>query len=860
MAATGDTNALGYLVLHRGAALTVTGAGSLVQLDRGLSMSEAGSLTISHGAQLTGGANVAPNDAPELSDTLIGTYIVASGETSNRSTVTVTGSGSLLTQARDLYVGYWPERFATLQILDGARVEDRNGGMGHPDAALGYQYATQSDVLVRGAGSHWQNHGDLTIGTSGGQVTVDQGGLITNVNGTLRLGTVTVTGASSRWDNSGNLFVEGNAINVTAAGQLNDVNGTVSGGIVTVDGLDSRWNNLADLTVTGGEIRIQNSGEVLDNNGKAAGYISIVGLGARWTNRLDFTVGHSGRFGEVVVSAGGLITNRLGIVGTGYGQGSYSNGRMIVTGSGSQWQNAADVWVGQGGAKGLLQILDGGAVSALAGFVSDGDGDNDVLIDGAGSTWSLARSLTVGIGQAGAGLVNGGVAVANGGTLASHGGKIGSINPEGYGGTGSVTVSGSGSHWINSDTVEIGAAVFGQLTVQAGGTVTGLSATPAGPAVVGGATTTTGGLRVGRGTLTVDGAGSTFSYNGPMHVGVNTGTGTVNITGGGRVSTGAVMAAEGFSQMGNTILTVTGQGSRWDVGGDFSLSTNLGFGTLNVNSGGTLNIDGNLSLATNSGNGGTLNIDSGGTVKAGGTLTIGSYGQVNLGVGATLDVQAVSFQSGGQFRWNSGTLHVGTFSGNLVNQGGTLAPGHSAGTTAVAGNYTQQAGAALEIEIGGTGQGTQFDFVNVTGNALLAGELRLTLIDGFIPDPAQTFAVFAANTLAGVFTNVDNGRRLATSDGGGSFLVHYGPGSTIDPTQIVLSDFVRVVPSDFDQDGDVDLTDFQAFQGCFNGPNRPYAQPNCAASDFDADNDVDLSDFQVFQACFNGPNRPPTCE
>jgi hypothetical protein len=66
-------------------------------------------------------------------------------------------------------------------------------------------------------------------------------------------------------------------------------------------------------------------------------------------------------------------------------------------------------------------------------------------------------------------------------------------------------------------------------------------------------------------------------------------------------------------------------------------------------------------------------------------------------------------------------------------------------------------------------------------------------------------------------------------------------------------------PADFDGDGDVDLADFLVFQGCFNGPNRPYAQPNCADADFDHDDDVDLADFLVFQGCFNGPNRPPPC-
>jgi hypothetical protein len=67
------------------------------------------------------------------------------------------------------------------------------------------------------------------------------------------------------------------------------------------------------------------------------------------------------------------------------------------------------------------------------------------------------------------------------------------------------------------------------------------------------------------------------------------------------------------------------------------------------------------------------------------------------------------------------------------------------------------------------------------------------------------------------------------------------------------------VASDLDHDGDVDLSDFLSFQACFNGPNRPYAQPNCADADLDHDNDVDLKDFLTFQGCFNGPNRPAKC-
>ena len=66
-------------------------------------------------------------------------------------------------------------------------------------------------------------------------------------------------------------------------------------------------------------------------------------------------------------------------------------------------------------------------------------------------------------------------------------------------------------------------------------------------------------------------------------------------------------------------------------------------------------------------------------------------------------------------------------------------------------------------------------------------------------------------------------------------------------------------------DGDIDLDDFQVFQACFNGPNRPFGggpeiAAQCACLDQDpagGDADIDLTDFQKFQNCFGGPNRPP---
>ncbi|MCK4661134.1 MAG: hypothetical protein KAV82_16560, partial [Phycisphaerae bacterium] len=59
-------------------------------------------------------------------------------------------------------------------------------------------------------------------------------------------------------------------------------------------------------------------------------------------------------------------------------------------------------------------------------------------------------------------------------------------------------------------------------------------------------------------------------------------------------------------------------------------------------------------------------------------------------------------------------------------------------------------------------------------------------------------------------------------------------------------------PADFDEDCDVDLVDYAAFQACLNGPNNPPAGGCAVDADFDDDGDVDLKDFAEFQVAFTG--------
>lgn len=68
----------------------------------------------------------------------------------------------------------------------------------------------------------------------------------------------------------------------------------------------------------------------------------------------------------------------------------------------------------------------------------------------------------------------------------------------------------------------------------------------------------------------------------------------------------------------------------------------------------------------------------------------------------------------------------------------------------------------------------------------------------------------------------------------------------------------RIVPVDFDHDGDVDLEDFGAFQLCLSGSGIPHP-PGCEAADLNQDTAVDQVDVAVFLGCLGGANLPPGC-
>ncbi|MBA3938508.1 MAG: MBG-2 domain-containing protein, partial [Planctomycetes bacterium] len=105
---------------------------------------------------------------------------------------------------------------------------------------------------------------------------------------------------------------------------------------------------------------------------------------------------------------------------------------------------------------------------------------------------------------------------------------------------------------------------------------------------------------------------------------------------------------------------------------------------------------------------------------------------------------------------------AGSLSGNLVNSGGTVAPGGAGiGTITVIGTYQQNAGGTLAIGLGGSGA-TQRDLLAVTGAAALGGTLTLALVNGYGLVDGDVFQVVQGAPRSGDFALMNGTKSSAT--------------------------------------------------------------------------------------------------
>lgn len=169
--------------------------------------------------------------------------------------VRVVGPGSQWINSGYLYVSNAGN--ATLDVENGAVVSNTMGAVGLTNV---YNGIVTGVATVKDSGSQWNNSEELTIGYNGkGFLNVENGGVVTNTDGFVARnsfypsrGNVTVTGAGSQWNSSGNLYIGGNS--------------TAKGGTATLDILDN------GKVSVGGILKVWDSGQV-----KLAGGILDVG-------------------------------------------------------------------------------------------------------------------------------------------------------------------------------------------------------------------------------------------------------------------------------------------------------------------------------------------------------------------------------------------------------------------------------------------------------------------------------------------------------------------------------------------------------------------------------------------------------
>jgi len=188
-------------------------------------------------------------------------------------------------------------------------------------------------------------------------------------------------------------------------------------------------------------------------------------------------------------------------------------------------------------------------------------------VTGPGSKWINTSSLDVG------GYGDGTLTIEAGGEVHNLSASLGTRTDS----TGAVTVTGTNSKWTNSDDIDVGGYGDGRLTIEAGGQVRNNRGH-------------IGSERFSTGTVTVTGAGSKWTNTDEQHVGYfdagaltvgYRGAGTLLVEDGAEVSNTA--AYLGRSAPGTAI--VTGAGSEWASSGALYIG-HSSTGMLTIKAGG----------------------------------------------------------------------------------------------------------------------------------------------------------------------------------------------------------------------------------------------------------------------------------
>ncbi len=176
-------------------------------------------------------------------------------------------------------------------------------------------------------------------------------------------------------------------------------------------------------------------------------------------------------------------------------------------------------------------------------------------------------------------------------------------------------------------------------------------------------------------------------------------------------------------------------------------------------------------------------------------LSADSSGEILLNSGTvTLSRVDVTVTNGGTITGGTLRLSGGTLSGTSsinasVTSAGTTSPGSNGiGVLTIDGSFTQYGAGALDIQVGGTTAGTEYDQLAVTGAVQLGGTIAISLANGFTPQVGNQFSVITYRSQSGEFSTY-GGLAYAAGD---TFQTDY---TASDFTLVAAKADVRVFPT-----------------------------------------------------------------
>ena len=435
----------------------------------------------------------------------------------------------------------------------------------------------------------------------------------------------------------------------------------------------------------------------------------------------------------------------MGSINVGYG----GTGLLTVSNDGNI--SSTNTYVGTNdGSDGTLSIENGGVLNDTNGWIGYQDGSTGrATVEG---TWTNSSGLVVGDNGTG----NGTLTIQNGGNVTNTYGYLGAAGSS----TGTATVTGNGSTW-QSTAMIVGETGNGTLTVSDGGFVhsgsyvtVGRNTDAVGRMLIetGGVVTDDGDGEIayagGQGEVTVTGDGSQWNIATGlvMTTTLNTGVATLTVADGGEVSADHISLGIGTS----TVNIGAGALDAAAAPGTLAISqVNFGSGT------GTLvfnHTSDDYTFAPILNGAGAVEVLTGTTALTADNSVFA--GVTHIGDGAILEVDnklsgTINVDSGGLLQG------IGTIKAFTLPTGATLAPGNQAaggapGTLTVSGAYTQDADATLQIAATPAAVGA----LVVNGVATLDGSLVLVPVAGAWQRGATYEILSASGGVNGAFDTV----------------------------------------------------------------------------------------------------------